>query len=446
MRSKKESAAPSVEPSPTLAERAAELQADAAFEKHPSVKRVHEIIDEAHRIADDAEKLRTNRTALMDLSLVEKRAFFEEVMKVKDMALSARRVAQSELEKLAPMEQIHSTAVSLENELTGKKKHPNEDAFCADDKSGVYGVFDGMGGYEGSEKAAKAGADFFQKHGRELLGLDLEHAKQALQNLFNEAGGEVKRERGRKEMYTTASVVKIWEGDGKRKALVANAGDSRVCVLRKNGDLETVTIDHTPVLDTIELQWGDMEKNTALRFQNILDKISPPRNWELRFRRGDILEKKDLRDMGLNKEDIDFVEDHGFSAEILAYFFDPEKARNTVTNDLENATETTTDIIEVDLEEGDEIFIMSDGPSDNLPHKIMRSIAGGRYDEVEDEEIRDALKPEMEPAEALAVAGRVFARREDLKTEERPKRDDMTVVHVRPQGAIKEKPSAIEAA
>lgn len=81
-------------------------------------------------------------------------------------------------------------------------------------------------------------------------------------------------------MGTTASVVKLWQGDyGGREAIIANAGDSRIYHYKKNeGNLEIVTIDDNhlyQVIGTDKAKKFQQEKANGAKLNDLLgeDKI-----------------------------------------------------------------------------------------------------------------------------------------------------------------------------
>jgi PPM family protein phosphatase len=134
------------------------------------------------------------------------------------------------------------------------EKHPNrnEDSSIANPENGLFAVFDGMGGYAGGERASEEAKRVTLEHLNfpstvEGVELSPEEISASIRETLSLAHNEILNVATKEQlegMGTTASVVKIWEGEnGTRKAIVGNVGDSRVYILRQNGILEQVTVD-----------------------------------------------------------------------------------------------------------------------------------------------------------------------------------------------------------
>jgi protein phosphatase len=146
--------------------------------------------------------------------------------------------------------------VSAHRSHVGRVRSSNEDVVVDDPSHGLYGVFDGMGGAQAGEVAARVAAatvrvviqdqDRVQKvrddHGD--VGRLLHGAVTRASAAVFAAGSEVPAWRG---MGTTAVVCLIRGAD----AHVAHVGDSRA-YLARSGVLHALTKDHTMVQSLID--------------------------------------------------------------------------------------------------------------------------------------------------------------------------------------------------
>jgi serine/threonine protein phosphatase PrpC len=132
-------------------------------------------------------------------------------------------------------------------------EHPqeNQDKFLVVPEKGLIGVFDGMGGYTGGEKAARITRD---QIGQRLLKLHQEQqnltayqVEQAFQEGFSLAkaqmGLEVAQDQALKDMGAVALVAQTVNDAGKEKVVYAQAGDARLYVIKKDGTLVLLTQD-----------------------------------------------------------------------------------------------------------------------------------------------------------------------------------------------------------
>lgn len=116
-------------------------------------------------------------------------------------------------------------------------KKPCEDELFADQKKGIFAVFDGMGGEFGGEEASKTAAS--------AMGEILEHVNP---KTSEELGRVLTRiahriERNPKAGATTGVTRRIiTTRDGKKKLIYANVGDSRIYLVRE-GEASRVTRD-----------------------------------------------------------------------------------------------------------------------------------------------------------------------------------------------------------
>ncbi len=171
-------------------------------------------------------------------------------------------------------------------ETQASPEHPdvNQDTFLKDDAHLVYGVFDGVGGYQGGDRASLIARDMIKNECEKMRpGMSLAQTRGFLRDALLRANEEilnerwVSAERGEDNyMATTATVCVVWKGEnGERKLVVGNVGDSRVS-LYHDGVLEHVTIDDNMLRDTlIRENGGNVERaEKRLReFQKILSNI-----------------------------------------------------------------------------------------------------------------------------------------------------------------------------
>jgi len=218
------------------------------------------------------------------------------------------------------------------------KEHPNEDAFLAVPDRGFFAVFDGMGGHAAGEVASGLARDYCLKKlrgaspalsGNEIKGM----VKSANQTIYETS----KSDPDLKGMGTTATITQIQNLEsGKKRAIIAQVGDSRVYVKRAGGGLEQVTIDDSWMRNFLE---------TTVRSNEIIEK-------QLKLSR--ITSREELSE-----------EEQKF----WAY-------RNWITNALgEEGCEPT--IYTVELNAGDIIILTTDGIHDVLTDAEIEEIAAG---------------------------------------------------------------------
>lgn len=126
-------------------------------------------------------------------------------------------------------------------------EHENQDVVLVDIEHGVFGVFDGLGGYKGSEIAAGLARDVVRV---ELAALpadaSFEAEQEAVRRALYAADRAIKeKERDRLgRMCTTATVLKVWQNKGgKRSLIIGNVGDSHAYYLDVDGNFSHITKD-----------------------------------------------------------------------------------------------------------------------------------------------------------------------------------------------------------
>jgi serine/threonine protein phosphatase PrpC len=300
-------------------------------------------------------------------------------------------------------EKEKSLDVKVQKATFASEKHPNEnqDKMFEDGetmkKRGIAAVFDGIGGEEGGEIAAQAARDFvFAKMAELPNDLPPAEAKKRISQILKDAHQRIREEQSRlvkagkpelAQMATTASVVKVLEQpDGKRVAVIGNVGDSRVYRLR-NGKLEQVTLD-----DNIMHNGETMKKLMG-------GKLTGPEKWELQEKFG-------------NADSWDQLTDE--EQEV----FD---RRNIVTQSLGSQHDITPRMYQIDLQPGDQLVLMSDGPGDNLTTDEMQA------------DLNESVAQGRDAAQSLAELGR---KRSHKGGHMRAKQDDMTVQVIDPHPEV----------
>lgn len=133
-------------------------------------------------------------------------------------------------------------------ERTDALYDPEEDSVFSDSEHHSIGVFDGVGGSDDSHIASEITRDKLRESLSTLpYETTTEEAVKAMyqgwQNAVAAIQGEVSKRSVGFSSETTASVVKVFQEAGKKKALILNIGDSRVYARRKDGSLRLLTTD-----------------------------------------------------------------------------------------------------------------------------------------------------------------------------------------------------------
>jgi protein phosphatase len=236
--------------------------------------------------------------------------------------------------------------------------HPehNEDKAFANITTRSFGVFDGMGGVDGGEKAASLACDFVRDQSAYLEVDDtVLQAKENLEYCMHEANTIVftdpyqENKKPEHRMGTTGCLARIVEDENKEKKLVvASVADSRTYVFRSTGELECITLDN-----------GVGEEGVG----------------------GDFTSKAEK--MALQKKFSNAVSTDGFS--------DFEKfkwnRRNVVGGALGIFQTTTFGMYETTINDGDVVLLTSDGIHDNLTEDeikkyIQNALASGSSPEM----------------------------------------------------------------
>ncbi len=216
----------------------------------------------------------------------------------------------------------------------------NEDNYFILSGNKAFGIFDGMGGHAGGEKASSLAAEVTRQGFEDLTKeptLDANWVKEEIGYLLNDAHRAIVEENNENDsnMGTTACVGYILEGYDNRKLVVGNVGDSRVYVVDKEGEIIFVTLDDTPSLDLGESN-NELDKQVKYDQQNRLS------------------EAKDYSSLSIEDQ----------------FLF---RNRHYISQSL-GSSEMTPSLYEVDLLPGDRIMFVTDGVSDNLTESEMIKI------------------------------------------------------------------------
>lgn len=240
--------------------------------------------------------------------------------------------------------QLHTTesgsskGVIVEGAALASREHPtvNQDAFFVLPDGRGFGVFDGMGSFQGSDVAARMSRDIVRQAMTAIpKDCSLEEArilmKEALEDAHKKILGRGEIDLTYKDMQTTATVGYVWEGqDGSRKLIVGHVGDSRMYRLR-DGRLDHITLDDGEIARRFG---GDPAKIREI--QERISKASDP-------------------------------------SELTQEEFDLWRKSKTVYNGLGRKAGMTATILDEDILPGDTYMVCSDGISDNSHDGILRS-------------------------------------------------------------------------
>lgn len=121
--------------------------------------------------------------------------------------------------------------------LTDDPRETCDDATFVDAEKGVFAVFDGAGGEKGAAIASGMAADGM----RDFVTSRTPKNSEDLGQILTSLSGRISR--NEKAGVTTAAVGRIGVRNGERTLSYASAGDSRIYVVRRNGEVEQITKD-----------------------------------------------------------------------------------------------------------------------------------------------------------------------------------------------------------
>ena len=143
---------------------------------------------------------------------------------------------------------MHATAAAATH--VGRIREGNEDAYlCAD---GLYFVADGMGGHSAGEVASDIAVTTLSELLSRVVhkGLSADDLAAAVRHANTAILTEAMRDRAKAGMGTTLTGLAVADSD-RRRALVANVGDSRTYLWR-HGELRQITKDHSHVQSLVD--------------------------------------------------------------------------------------------------------------------------------------------------------------------------------------------------
>jgi PPM family protein phosphatase len=261
------------------------------------------------------------------------------------------RVMRQELplQNIEQPEHLFGKGFESDSLSNASEKHPtrNEDALLQNSELGLFGVLDGVGGEAGGEIASRLGREQIETiFGRYPKKMTIEQTKEALVSALVEADKKI-REYSEDNpelsgMGSTASVVKIWEGEkGERKIVIAHAGDSRVYILRKDGTLLQITEDdsqadaraikraHEKLVDEkIPYSELEAEERHAFDYRNAISKWVGMENLEPRLYSRDVEEGEKVLITS------DGIHDNLTDKEITEILGEPGKSNNERVQNL----------------------------------------------------------------------------------------------------------------
>jgi serine/threonine protein phosphatase PrpC len=277
------------------------------------------------------------------------------------------------------------------------KEGPNQDAILIDDEHGLYGVFDGMGGHKKGEVASAIARDLVAQAGRVELDLEeIGRIPDKLANMLWRAHADIieatRKERkpdaeGEEEgMGTTASVVKAFiRPDGARFAAVATVGDSPVYIWRAHDKRLEMVGGGDDALDGIDI--SDEEREEARK--KVHNAVGP--------------------------EDLSGDDNASFlwaQRNMVSQYLGWQKF-NKGTQEYELVPiNPRTCLVELGLD--DEIYIFSDGITDNVPEDDVAKMAG--------------VQPSIEQKGRILIGGAMTIALEGKEKHFRAKKDDKTVI------------------
>lgn len=242
-------------------------------------------------------------------------------------------------ERLAKENEKKKLGLDVGEKSIVSEDHPgrNEDTTLLLKEKGVFGLFDGLSGNSQGDTASKLTKDSLEKYINEYKGeLTEGGVKDAITKAFAEANKAVlDKAKEKKDIYNASAAIGyvIEEKDGRKKAVIASVGNSRVYVLTKDGNLKQITLDNN-----IRNKYKDEDE--ARLIQRKLNNIGT----QLEFNT-------------LQKDERELFE-----------------GRNSITQAIGSKEEVSPNIYTQDLQEGDKLIFLTDGISGNLTVKEIGKI------------------------------------------------------------------------
>jgi len=291
-------------------------------------------------------------------------------------------------------EQSPAATLRLGNKTEVHPEHPdrNDDTFFFDPSGLIGGIFDGAGGYDKGDKASQAARDAIQAilksahstTSSNVIREDMLEAFTAANEAARKAGGS-----------TTACVYQIVRGaDGQRKVVVGNMGDSRAWVRRADGSVVQISRDGGMLRSMF------LARYNAAKEDRVKDQEAQGYN-EASYLLDTVTKREDLTDP------------------YLVRLWDNRNLTNLLGS--EKIAPGTFERFEEPMQDGDTIFLTTDGVHDNLTREQIATAA------------RENSDPQLLAETLVAMAKGVADQYDTTKSPNeqavmRAKRDDITAV------------------
>lgn len=297
-----------------------------------------------------------------------------------DQRLEAAKRLKDDLKYLESIKKYVQEGEPLVGSKTeGLEPHINRDSYFTNDKLRIFGVFDGVGKFNGSDLAAKSASGFIKSHLEKTIfdDIDLESTKYKMRDTLKQANDGLERQKLKhsnlSEMGTTALVANIMK-DG--TVVIGNVGDCRALLIKRNSkDVDHLTLDNSHY-NEMKLMYRMNTRDELLKYQKQIAQI----------------------------KDFNQVEDPELKPII--------KNRNTIGTCLGKENKVYVDMYEHKMERGDILILASDGITDNLTDQEIHAIIQ-----------KNKWNPGKATEDLVQRAQKISQRGES-----RSKPDDMTVV------------------
>ena len=157
-----------------------------------------------------------------------------------------------------------------------KNHKTNQDRVLLVPQNGLFAVFDGVGGKPAGEVASRIACEEILEYFKQCntgKGVTLEEIKDMISGALLFANhailGNIQGNPGRKEMATTATVVKIYtDNEGETWGVVGYVGNSRLYLLDDDG-FQQITVDDDAIAEAQE--GGSINKESADKIREKID-------------------------------------------------------------------------------------------------------------------------------------------------------------------------------
>lgn len=332
---------------------------------------------------------------------------------------------------------LHVSSATYEKRHKPGRK--NQDSFFHDlddqGRSGTFLVADGVGGNPAGDVASGLIRERVKTENGQLRALQRLRREQDSDLVLDESGDEMREEdilkqilvmadqdiRNRAEldgtqgMSSTAVLARLVElpDEKKRELFVTYCGDSRAAIIKPDGALHTVTLDPNPVLQHLNWQLG---REFALFAQRVLDDVESFEQYTRLSRHWTTAEAN-----GIERTSFQMLDNH-LGEKLAKHYFDLRTRTYSIGQSM------VLDQTSVVLEPGSRVLLMTDGIHRNLLNREISAIVSGRFDLIEDEEVRNAAASAGRPADALVWGAQARADQKGINP--RAIEDDMTVIVV----------------